>query len=240
MSKRKRPTIEPSHHLIVENEDWSRVIDARRDGVSWDDLRTRNGLSVLGMAIFSGSALAVQMFLATGAPMVSELIGGTWFSPLWAAIEKRNPDMLDYLLQAGADPNEAHPEKGDPLRYVSREGLILETVMLCRHGAKPNMDETPSALWYWIENMRPAQDSESGSWTIGDTRPIAALLTAGARVDTELDIPFARASWERFPLDEDGRKNVAMMLALMERAALGGVSRDARERPAAGRRDNAI
>jgi len=213
------------YSIIVESSDWGKIIEARKSGVSWDELRTRTGFPALGMAIISGSALAVQTMLSSGAPIETEIMpNGDKFSPLWTAIEQGNPDMMDYLLQAGSDPNEVSDEFGEPLKYVSSKAMAEETVVLCRHGAKPNSGGHPSPLWSWIDNLSPTPSIEQGVWEIPDTKPILALLSCGARVDMEVDVPFALQQWQRLPLNKESEQAVTMIISIMERNALEAVA----------------
>lgn len=216
---------EPSYHFIVENANWSKIIEARKKGVSWNELRTRNGLSALGMAIFEGSALATQTLLEIGAPISSETTaGGQFFSPLWSALEKGKPDILEVLLQAGADPNEHHKEYNTPILYTSQNEMRAETIILCRHGASPNTHSVPSPLWLWIKNTTPYQD-DNGDYVFPDSQPIIALLKNGARInmdgkeDVEIgmnEVDFARRQWLKHPLKDQDMESVLMTLSLME------------------------
>ena len=238
---RRRPA--PSHHLIVENADWGQIITARKDGVSWDQLRTRTGLPALGMAIYSGSALAVHTLLEMGAPIDSEpLVDKTIFSPLWSALEKRKPQIMDALLQAGADPDEEHPDYGRPLGYTAERAMTEETLVLCRHGARPNTETSPSPLWLWIKNLTPQPNPDKDEWIFPDSTPVLALLKNGARIhgddpanvddqapadaDRERgrdnegafnEIAFAKRQWLRNPLSAADMQHVHMTLAMMEK-----------------------
>lgn len=225
---RKKKSKDPSHYLIVETSDWSKITQARKQGVSWDNLRTRNGLSALGMAIVEGSALATQTLLEMGAPIQSEtLYNGDFFSPLWFALERNKPAILDVLLQAGSNPNERHPEYGLPLSYAAENHLLEETKILCKHGSTPNTETAPSPLWMWIKHTVPFYDTQEMEWIFPEDNPIQSLLKNGARIHVEEDggaglgeIELARRLWLKHPLKGQHHQNVLMTLSMMEKNLL--------------------
>lgn len=230
MKKHKDTT--PTHHLIVETADWSNILLARKKGVAWDELRTRSGLSALGMAIFEGSALATQNLLEMGAPVLSEkLYDGQFFSPLWASLERRKPAILDLVLQAGCDPNEQHPDYGLPLMFAANQTLLDETLILCKHGATPNTPNAPTPLWLWIKHTIPYYDSNEQQWIFPEKNPIAALLKNGARVAEDEgndagmgEIELAKKLWLKHPLKGVHHQNALLMLSLMERNLYANVT----------------
>lgn len=215
----------PAHFLPVERASWSEILELRKKGVPWDELRTRTGLSALGMAIFEGSALAVQMVLEMGAPISSEkLFDGSVFSPLWSALERKKPYIIDILLQAGADPNEQHPYYGTPIAFAAEHVLLEETLILCKHGAIPNTPTAPSPLWLWIKNTVPTQDQATGDWIFPERNPILPLLKNGARVHGDEkkgvgmnELQLARKMWWNIPLKGESRQNMIMTISLMEK-----------------------
>ena len=222
----KRHTLsDPTHHMIIERAEWSSIIQARKNGVSWDDLRTRNGLSAVGMAIFERSALAVRMMLELGCPLDTEnLLDGSPFSPLWSALDKRLPAVMDLLLQAGADPNESHPSLISPIYHASQQGWKEESLVLCKHGCIPNTETDPSPLRMWIEHLAPYQDNETKVWRLPDTEPVVALLNRGAVISTDHttmdDISYARSVWFKHPLPREDQSQADLTLAWMERNLL--------------------
>jgi len=221
--RRKNPT--PTHHLLVEQADWSGILQARKEGVPWDELRTRTGLSALGMTIYNGSALAAQTLLEIGAPTSPEyLFDGSFFSPIWATLEKHRPEILDLLLQAGANPNEEHPEHGLPIAFAAQHSLLDETLVLSRHGSIPNTENAPSPLWLWIKNTIPLYDAVQGEWTFPENTPIIALLKNGARIHVEdedgiglSELDLAKKLWLNQPLSGRHKQNMQMTLSLIEK-----------------------
>lgn len=217
----RHASLDPSHHMIVERGEWSSIIQARKSGVSWDNLRTRNGLSAVGMAIFERSALAVRMMLELGCPLDTEnLLDGSPFSPLWSALDKRLPAVMDLLLQAGADPNETHPTLISPIYYASQQGWVEEALVLCKHGCIPNVDIQPSPLKMWVEHLVPYQDMETKIWHLPDTEPVVALLNRGAVISEDDDgvdeISYARSLWFQHPLSAEDQSSAHLTLAWME------------------------
>lgn len=220
----------PSHHLIVEKCSWSEIIKARQDGVAWEQLTTRTGFPALGMAIFENSGIAVQMLLEMGAPPYPQkLADGSIWSPLWAAMLKKNYGAMDLLIRAGADPDEKHEASNmTPLEAAAKSKDSQATILLCRHGARPNNGTFPSLLWYWVNHTKPRLDVNTGKWTFPDPSPIMALLGAGARVN-ECEqkaamgmgaLELARRTWFQHPLSNSDTENAKLVFAAMERAAL--------------------
>lgn len=221
----------PIHHLVVENANWSEVLQLRHEGASWDQLRTRTGLPALGMAIFENSTVATQLLLEVGAPAQPQpLQDGTIWSPIWATLAKKNYRILDLLIQAGADPNEPHPKSGlPPLQLAAKAGDRDATLVLCRHGAKPNTNVIPSPLWLWVQHLAPQQTDTTGPWKLPDLAPIIALLSAGARVQ---EVPHQQSNmgigalelaerlWFSQTLTPADSENAKLVYTTMKRAAL--------------------
>lgn len=224
-----------TYHLMVERANWSEILRARREGVGWDKLRTREGMSALGMAIFEGSAVATQTLLELGAPIKTEkLYNGEMFSPLWYSLEKKKPTILELLLEFGADSNEEHEEYKSPISYTSENKLIEETVILCKYKANPNIDKTPSPLWLWIKHTKPYKDENE--YVLPDTRAILSIIKNGAMIKiNEMassksgkgeigmnEIEFAKRHWGQVKLNEKDTHNAMMLISLMEKNMLKG------------------
>lgn len=81
----------------------------------------------------------VQVLLNAGAnPNVIDNYRNT---PLMIAISKNNLEVIDLLLQAGADPNdEAYLDTitGPPLKKAKREYLVEAASLLLKYGADPH------------------------------------------------------------------------------------------------------
>lgn len=227
MHKQKHPV----HHLLVENASWSEVLRARHEGASWDELKTRTGLPALGMAIFNNSSVAVQLLLEMGAPAgPQKLFDGSEWSPLWATLAKKNYRILDLLLRGGSDPDEEHPITGmTPLQVAAKAGDFEATLVLCRHGARPNTTSLPSPLWLWVRHLAPKQNPDTLRWKFPDPAPVLSLLSAGARVNETRHrqshmgmgaIELAKRLWFENSLPDNDYQTAKLVLSAMERAAL--------------------
>lgn len=191
----------PKFHRLVETLDWSGVLNAVQSGIDLDDLRTRSGLSAMAAAIIDGVPMMVEHLLAAGAsPHAFRLFNGTLFSPLWAAITRKQESIVRRLLDAGADPNE-EANGQFPIVYAAQAGQIITTRALCQAGVNPDPDPQLSALHLWVPQM-VEQDPEHGL-RFGSPDPILALLDAGGNVDArDADdrsvLMAAREAWQPF------------------------------------------
>lgn len=174
------PTLEhaPQYHTQVERSDWTAIIEARRRGVAWDQLRTRAGLSALGQALLDGRADIVERLLLLGAPVhTSILFDGTPFSPLWTALRRSHADCLGLVLAAGADPNAADPETQ---ASALMEGCIQPwadgVLRLLKAGARPNTPHPQgTALHLWLDHVEHRGGNEQEAHGV-----LLALIQAGA------------------------------------------------------------
>lgn len=160
----------PSHHQEVERGDWRLVLEARRNGVSWNALRTQTGLPALGVALVNGTADIVARLLEQGAsPSDSKMFDGTIFSPLWRVIEQQDNQKLILLLDAGADPNACRVNNAGsfddanikqstisklPLSHVSEAAWLEGLETLLKYGARPNAPDPQTgrfAFEPWLE-----------------------------------------------------------------------------------------
>lgn len=86
-------------------------------------------------AIATGNNIKVAAFLANGQDANQPDPGG--LLPLCAAVFGNNPEALDLLLEAGADPNLADSDGHTPLYHAAKQGRIGMTAQLLIHGARP-------------------------------------------------------------------------------------------------------
>jgi len=56
-------------------------------------------------------------------------------TPLFLAVERRRPEVVDYLLEAGANPNvqTSRPERDGPLHYAASRGMAEIVQVLCSY-----------------------------------------------------------------------------------------------------------
>lgn len=194
----------PKAYALVEAGNWVGVMDARRQGMPWQELKTRTGFSALGRAIVDVAAPIVERLLNLGAsPHPFRLNDGTVFSPLWTAMERRQDATVQHLLDAGADPNEAppHPESSAPdlLTLAALHGSLFCTQHLLARGAQPNghHHHWGAPLHHWLTHARQAalslDPSESPAPSLDESlEAITGLVDAGASLTASVDAQTAR------------------------------------------------
>jgi ankyrin repeat protein len=128
-----------AHHTAVERGDWAAVLSARKAGVGWGELTTRQGVTALHQALLRNEALIVENFLAREAPCAPyRLPNGTLQSPLWDAVERGQDRVATALLHAGADPQQPSPHGEAPplLRMASEQGMVQTCLALLARGVR--------------------------------------------------------------------------------------------------------
>lgn len=178
--------VTPRYAREVGTASWGAVLQARKNGVEWNELRTDSGLSALGRAVVDNEPLIVEHLLDLGAPPTPVMLfNGTWFSPLWASLEREDPKVLHLLLKYGANPNESNPDDSflKPLHQASEMRQIEATLYLCYAGANPDgwlekdlptysfLKQYPTPLSRWVRHLANQFDNID---------PFMALLNAGA------------------------------------------------------------
>jgi hypothetical protein len=210
---------------------WGDVFQARKKGASWDELRTSAGLSALGRAVVDKDTIIVRQLLDLGAPVSPvDLINGSRFSPLWASLEREDPEMLGLLLDAGADPNEESPD--DPiLRPLHRASTMFQAdavLKLLKAGAQPDG---------WPHSGKPDPDFLTryplplAQWAVriphrlDQTAPFLALIEAGA--NPVLPTPPYKNTWELVQdqwasilAQKSSHPQIGIALAALEKAML--------------------
>lgn len=225
-------SVTPLYARAVDTASWVDVIQARREGAHWNDLRTNAGLSALGRAVVDNDDLIVGQLLTLGAPtQPTQLFNGTWFSPLWASLEREDPRVLNLLLKAGADPNEAHCENPlyRPIHQSSQTRQTSSTLYLCNAGADPDgwpdknkpmpsdfFKSHPLPLQEWVWHL--AQDFD-------DIQAFMALLKAGA--NPTLPCPprdnvweLIHDEWAEILAQKSNHPQVGVALSALEKAML--------------------
>ena len=210
---------------------WGEVFQARKKGASWDELRTSAGLSALGRAVVDKDTIIARQLLELGAPVLPvELVNGSRFSPLWASLEREDPEMLGLLLEAGADPNEGSPD--DPaLRPLHRASTMFQAeavLKLLKAGAQPDG---------WPNPGKPGPDFLAryplplAQWAVriphrlDQTAPFLALIEAGA--NPTLTTPphpntweLVQEQWAGILAKKSSHPQIGMALAALEKAML--------------------
>jgi ankyrin repeat protein len=102
-------------------------------------------------------------------------------SPLIDAMDYNAPDMLEYLLARGADPNHQTEDGLSPLFYVfdSENPLIFARILLSR-GADPNLQDRDGDT-VLMKIIRDHQFRRDLSGTVADV--VLLLLRHGADLD---------------------------------------------------------
>lgn len=188
-----------------------KIIDGRTDLV-FDYLQKGNdasatdehGRPLILWCAYYGDVSAVKYLLTKGASL--EGLGpnldlnGAAFHGHW--------QLVQYLLERGADPKYALPDTGEtPLHACivpNRPAMNLIIKLLLHHGADPNattLPHKPSGAF-----MRDAYTKEETplhrAAAFGNTETIQLLLDAGAEVnqqDMNGDSPLSYASWHQRP-----------------------------------------
>lgn len=210
--------------LAVENADWSSVFEQLDRGIPFDQLHSHSGLSALGRAVVDRNGSIVEQLLAKGAsPDPFLMRNKTWYSPLWAALERGYEDIAIILIRAGAKPDDQKDYGDSPICFASQQRMASATCELCSHGANPNPNSKISPLLTWIGNI--AHDiSELDDASLVSLSTIFCLLDAGADPDARdsagLNAPMlARRMW--WPLeDSDSFPKGAMAVSAMEGAII--------------------
>jgi ankyrin repeat protein len=122
--------------LAVDNLHVDAVMELREAGANVNESQSNDGLgfSPLSKATLKGSLEMVNLLLALGAKP-SAVDAGKWY-PLVFAI--RHEEILDALLEAGADPNIPFQDMEYPIHIAAREGLSKSIRTLQKHGADAN------------------------------------------------------------------------------------------------------
>jgi ankyrin repeat protein len=168
---------------LVDRCDWTAVLSARRSGVPWQELRTSHGMPAIIRAVIDGSPIIISRILELEPPINGiRLTNGTWMSPLWAALDRKQTEIVKILLEAGADPNLGPKKFEKPLVWASKQQMVEAVIELLKFGAKPHPDNGKSApLNVWMNNLH-----EDFSNIYDVVLAINSLLKSGAMPNNNL------------------------------------------------------
>ena len=110
---------ETALHLVVERRDptWIRFLTAR--GAN-PNIRDKNGVTPLMMAVRLGFNEGVEQLLAAGASV--DVANDTGETPLISALHRRDTGLMRLLLEKGADPDRRDNSGRSALDYAALGG----------------------------------------------------------------------------------------------------------------------
>lgn len=94
-----------------------------------------DGFPSLGLASFFGHEKAVRLLLDRGADVNAAARNPQRVAPLHAAVAGPTPDIVEILLEAGADPNARQESDYTALHEAASRGLDRIVRVLIAHGA---------------------------------------------------------------------------------------------------------
>ncbi len=97
------------------------LIDYIRQGVS-PNLVNQDGASFLMLASYNGRVELTRALIAEGADV--DLLNDRGQSPLGGVIFKKEEELIELLLDAGADPQAGSPNAVDIARMFERNDLV--------------------------------------------------------------------------------------------------------------------
>jgi hypothetical protein len=126
--------IDPHEAIILK--DGERLEAALAEG--WDcNLLSRDGFTPLGLAAFFDNVEAFELLLPLTRDVNEAAKNPQKVAALHAATAKRNAAMVEKLLRAGADPNQAQADGFTPLHAAAMHGDTAIVGMLLLFGADP-------------------------------------------------------------------------------------------------------
>jgi uncharacterized protein len=122
--------------------------------LSWVNALSPDGFSPLGLACFMGQLDPVRLLIAYGADVNQASNNALAVAPLHSAAAASDPtasyEMVDFLLQHDADPNQAQASGHTPLHTAAHLGRTEVAELLLQYGADPSLADpagkTPADL----------------------------------------------------------------------------------------------
>ncbi len=147
-----------------------------------------DGSTALHWAAFHDDADMVRMLLAAGANVKAATREGA-ITPLFMSCQNGNAAIIEALLKAGADPNEANGNGTTALMTAAAAGSVDALKVLIDHGAKVNATEAAHG-----------QTALMFAASLGRTDAIRFLLAHGAQPN----LTTKTVKIERVRFDQDG------------------------------------
>jgi len=114
-----------------------------------------HGHTLLHVAGIRGRADTARFLVESGADITRQTDDDPGFTALILSVLKKHPDVVDCLLQLGADPNQRNNWGFGPLHEASRLGLLGIVKALLSHGADIELegsDDSTPLCWAVLEN----------------------------------------------------------------------------------------
>lgn len=160
-----------------------------------------NRVSLLQWCAYYGDVSAIRFLLSSGANLAS--LGHN--IDLNAAVYHGHWQLTQFLLESGADPNDADAETGEtPLHSAIVKPNLLSTnrvvAVLLAHGANPNCNTKKGVITgaFMRDCRTKAETPLHRAAAFGNEETIKLLLDAGAVIDAKDangDSPLGWASW---------------------------------------------
>jgi len=120
----------------TETEEWTKV-----------NGRTKTGYTAINFAAFDGSLKILQLLVEYGGNV--NICSYSNVSPLHRAITKKHIDVVEFLLENGADVDKNDDNKRTGLHIAALSGELEIVKLLCKYNASLNLDisdNTPITL----------------------------------------------------------------------------------------------
>jgi ankyrin repeat protein len=161
----------------------------------------QDGVSLLQWCAYYGDVSAIKFLLSRGAELAS--LGPN--IDLNGAVYHGHWQLTQFLLESGADPNDADAETGEtPLHSAIVKPNLLSTsrvvALLLAHGANPNCKTKNGVITgaFMRDCRTKAETPLHRAAAFGNEETIKLLLGAGAVIDAQDangDTPLGWASW---------------------------------------------
>lgn len=124
-----------------------------------------DGFPPLGLAAYTGQLEVVRYLLSKGADVNQIGKNPAKFTALTGAVASRHPDVVEVLLEAGADPNHWYGGGFTPVLEAAAHGDIPLLELLVAHGGDvtAETEQGKTAVALALENGHP----EAATWLRG-------------------------------------------------------------------------